>query len=187
MGDRGDKRVLLGEISRAHGVRGEVIVRSFCEPPEDIANFGPLFDATGSHQFTFKLRGSTSKGLIAKIDGIDDRNAAEALRGNGLFVDRERLPEPDPDEFYHEDLVGLVVETPSGDQLGSVVAVQNFGAGDLIEVRPPSKKKTEFYPFEAQFIPEVDLDRGVIIVDIAQPDDADDTLANQDKPQDSRT
>jgi 16S rRNA processing protein RimM len=173
MGERETARVLLGEISRAHGVRGEVIVRSFCDPPEDIASFGPLSDERGGRTFTIKLRGTTAKGLIAVIDGISDRNAAEALRGTGLYIDRDRLPEPDDDEFYHEDLVGLSVERADGTPLGTVVAVQNFGAGDLIEVRTEGAKKTEFYPFDAQFIPEVDLDRGVIVVAIDEPDEDD--------------
>lgn len=171
-------RVLLGEISRAHGVKGEVIIRSFCEPAEDIASFGPLLDKSGTRTFTVKLRGATAKGLIAIVNGVADRNTAEALRGTGLYVERDKLPEPDDGEFYHEDLVGLAVIDRDGKPLGTVVAVQNFGAGDLLEVRPEGAQKTEFYPFDGQFVPEVDLDTGMITVSIDPSEDDDGTQAD---------
>lgn len=159
-------RVLLGEISTAHGIRGEVIVRSYCAEPEDIASYGPLQEESGSRSFELSVRGATSRGLIATIAGIEDRNAAEQLRGTKLYVDRSLLPEPDDDEYYHADLIGLTVLDRDGLALGKIVSVQNFGAGDLIEVERPNARTTEFFPFNAQFVPSVDLESETLVVAI---------------------
>ena len=164
-----DRRVLLGIISSAHGIRGEVLIRSYCNVPEDVAAYGPLTDKAGSRRFKLTVRGATKRGLIARIDGIADRNAAEALRGTELFIDRDKLPEPDADEVYHADLIGLAAVDRDGNAIGTVVAVQNFGAGDLLEVRTPGKRTTEFYPFDDRFVPEIDLEAGLIVIAIDEP------------------
>ncbi|MEM7777256.1 MAG: ribosome maturation factor RimM [Pseudomonadota bacterium] len=171
-------RVLLGRISTAHGIRGEVIVKSYCDVPEDIASYGALTDGAGTRSFDLTVRGATKRGLIARIGGIDDRNAAEQLRGTKLYIERSHLPPPEEDEFYHNDLLGLTVLDRSGDVLGKVVAVQNFGAGDLIEVTKPKTRTTEFLPFDAQFVSEVDLDAGTIVMAIDEPEVEDNGNAN---------
>jgi len=159
-------RVLLGEITRPHGVRGEVMVRSFCADPQDIAAYGPLTNETGTRRFNLTIRGATTKGLIGHIAGVTDRTAAEALRGVGLYLARELLPEPDDDEVYHADLIDMRVFNTDGTDLGTVLAVQNFGAGDLLEVRQTGSRDTEFYPFTERFVTGVDLDNRTITLTI---------------------
>ena len=168
-----ETRVLLGQISTAHGIRGEVIVKSYCDDPKDIAAYGPLSDDTGTRAFKLTIRGTTKRGLIARIDGVDDRNAAEALRRTSLYVDREKLPPPDENEIYHADLIGMAAIDRDGRALGTVVAVQNFGAGDLLEVRPRGKRTTEFYPFDEQFVPDINFDAGTLTIAIDEPADDD--------------
>ena len=169
-------RILLGRITGAHGIRGDVLVHSFAAVREDIAAYGPLSDAAGQRTFKLKLVGVTSKGLIARIAGVADRNAAEALRGTELCVARDKLPAPDAEEFYHADLIGMTAVSPDGVPLGEVVAVENFGAGDLLEVRLHGKPATELVPFNATFAPHVDLAarRIVIVLPEAAPDDRED-------------
>jgi 16S rRNA processing protein RimM len=149
-------KILLGRILGAHGIRGEVTISSFAEDVEGIAGYGPLTDATGRKHVIEHLR-ATPKGLIARLAGVRDRNAAEALRGVDLFVDRDALPETDEDEFYFEDLVGLAAFAPDGERLGEVVAIQNYGAGDLVELRVPQSRATELIPFTKLNVPEVDI------------------------------
>ncbi len=150
------ERILLGRIAGAHGIRGEVLIRTFTEGPEDIAAYGPLDDGAGR---TFKIETvrATPKGVVARIAGIGDRSAAEALKGTELHVDRDRLPAPEEGAFYHADLIGLAAVDPEGRALGEIVGVHNFGAGDLLEVRLADTGKTELVPFTEAFVPEVDL------------------------------
>ena len=98
------------------------------------------------------------KGVVARIEGVTDRNAAEALRGTELYIERDKLPEPDQDEVYHADIIGMAVLRSDGSDVGEVIAIQNFGAGDLLEVRLTDKKRTEFVPFDDRFVPEIDFD-----------------------------
>jgi 16S rRNA processing protein RimM len=151
-----DKRILLGRIAAAHGIRGEVLIKTFTGRPQDIAAYGPLDDGRGG---TFKLKviRVTPKGVVARIEGIGDRNGAEALKGVALHVDRDRLPPPDDGQFYHADLIGLAAVGPGDQPLGEVVAVHNHGAGDLLEVRLTATGKTELIAFTDAFVPEVDL------------------------------
>src|ERR1700759_3372042 len=131
-------RVCLGQIGAAHGVRGEVRLRSFTTDPASIADYGPLETEDGRPIEIEKLRLAKDH-FVARLAGIRDRDAASALTNVKLYVPRERLPQSqDPDEFYHADLIGLAAVDQSGRTLGTVVAVHNFGAGDLIEVKPPA-------------------------------------------------
>ncbi len=164
-----DPRILLGHISTAHGIRGEVLIKSYTADPADIAAYGPLSDAGGNRTFALSNVRVVKKGVIARIDGITDRNAAEALRGTELFVERDRLPEPDEDEVYHADIIGLTASRTDGSEVGEIVAVQNFGAGDLLEIRLAGKRRTEFVPFSKDFVPDLDIAAGRIIV--VMPDD----------------
>ncbi len=161
----GGARVCLGQIGAPHGVRGEVRLRSFTADPAAITSYGPLETEDG-RVFEIESLRPAKDHFVVRISGIADRNAAERLANTKLYVPRERLPAPsEPDEFYHADLIGLAVVDRSGRQLGAVVAVHNFGAGDLIEMRPEAGDKTEFVPFDETNVPVVDLAAGRIVVD----------------------
>ena len=161
----GGTRVCLGQIGAAHGVRGEVRLRSFTADPAAIANYGPLETEDG-RVFEIKTLRPAKDHFVVSLAGIVDRDAAERLVNMKLYVPRERLPMPtEPDEFYHADLVGLAVVDRAGQKLGTVIAVHNFGAGDLIEVRPDDGDKTQLVPFDEANVPSVDLASGMIVID----------------------
>lgn len=159
-----DQRVLLGRIVTAHGIRGDVVIDSYTDDPADIGAYGPLQSADGSKELVVKVVRVTPKGVIAHIKGIDDRNGAEALRGVELFVARAKLPMADEGEFYYADLEGLRAESEAGGLIGTVIAVQNFGAGDLLEVRLAAEGGTELIPFTDAFVPVVDIAAGRVVV-----------------------
>src|SRR5918999_5656085 len=129
----GHKRILLGHVAGAHGVRGEVLINSYTAAPEDIATYGRITDETGTRALAIMAVRVTAKGVVARIDGVKDRTAAEALKGMGLYVERDQLPETGPSEYYHADLIGLPAVAPDGTTIGQVVALHNYGAGDLLE------------------------------------------------------
>lgn len=157
-------RILLGEIGPAHGIRGHVLVRTYTEAPEDIASYGALEDVSGTRQFEISIVRVTPKGIVARITGVQDRNAAEALRGTGLYIERDRLPPTEEEEFYHSDLIGLSAVKPDGTPMGEVIAVHNFGAGDILEIRLEGSRTTEMVPFTRDFAPEVDLSAGRLTI-----------------------
>ncbi len=159
------KLVVMGVVTGAHGIRGEVKIKSFTAVPEDIAAYGPLLLDDGPGEVEI-LRLRPGKGVfIAKLAGIGDRNAAEALKGRKLKLPRERLPEPEEDDsFYYEDLVGLRAEREDGSDAGVVVAVHDFGAGDLLEIRPPGARATYYLPFTRELVPQVDVGGGRVVV-----------------------
>ena len=161
----GRARICLGQIGAAHGIGGEVRLRSFTGEPDAIARYGPLETEDGRVLTIESLRPAKDH-FVAKLAGVDDRNAAERLTNAKLYVPRERLPEPEePGEFYHADLIGLAVVDPAGNNLGTVVAVHNFGAGDLIEVKPGTGGRTELVPFNATSVPVVDVAAGRMVID----------------------
>lgn len=153
-----DRRlILLGAIVGAHGIRGEVIVRTFTGAPEDIASYGALVDAKGGAPLELKIVRVTDKGVVARIKGVADRNGAEALKGRQLFVARAQLPVPDEGQYYHEDLVGLSAVAADGTVIGRIAAVLNFGAGDILDVTLKASGKSELVPFTNAFVPAIDL------------------------------
>jgi 16S rRNA processing protein RimM len=158
-------RVCVGAIAGAFGVHGEVRLKSFTAVPEDVAAYGPLETEDGTRRFDVTLTGQANKALVARLSGIDSKEAADALRGTRLHVDRARLPEPEEDEFYHADLVGLEVVDTGGAALGRVTAVLNHGASDLLEIRAPGQSATVLLPFTADDVPTVDLAAGRIVAD----------------------
>ena len=164
MGEAKPRRVLLGRIASAHGIRGEVLIHAYTQAPENIGAYGPLSDADGMRTFTVASARVTQKGVVARLEGVNDRNAAEALRGVELYVDRKRLPATSEDEFYQADLVGLSAVDSSGEALGTIVAVHNFGAGDLLEIRLAASGKTELIPFTDEVVPGVDIAAGRAVV-----------------------
>ncbi|GAB4383883.1 ribosome maturation factor RimM [Albidovulum sp.] len=159
------RRICVGAIAGAFGIRGEVRLKSFCAQPEAIAAYAPLWTEDGSRSFTVTLTGQGKGGLTARLSGVTTREAAEALRGIRLFADRDRLPGLPDDEFYHADLIGLEVLDSSGNRLGKVHALHNHGAGDIIEIVGPGRRSPLLLPFTRQAVPTVDLAAGRIIVD----------------------
>jgi len=159
-----DHRILLGHISTAQGIRGEVVIKSYTNDPSDIAAYGPLTDKSGNRTFEISVVRVAKKGVIARVKGVADRTAAEALRGIELYISRDKLPDTEDDEIYHADLIGLDAVTAEGEHVGVVVAVQNFGAGDLIEIRLAGQSRTEFVPFDEHFVPDIDFDAARLTV-----------------------
>jgi 16S rRNA processing protein RimM len=170
-GATSSSRVLLGRIAGAHGIRGEVLIKTFTAAPEDIGAYGPLSDAAGSRSFKIASARPTQKGVVARVEGVSDRNAAEALRGVDLYVARARLPAAPEGEFYHADLIGLDAVDPQGNAVGEVVAAHNFGAGDLLEIRLTGASRTEFLSFTDAVVPEVDIQARRVVVILPQADD----------------
>lgn len=179
--------ILLGRFGAAHGVRGEVRLQSFTQDPLSIASYGALTDKSGAKSFTLlSVRPQGKDMFVARVEGVTDRAGAEALNGVELYVAREKLPPPEEDEFYLADLIGLRAETREGVLLGHVVAVRNFGAGDILEVAPaphgPEKLsdfsdeamrkqagETLMFPFSKAVVPMVSVgERRVVIAPPAE-------------------
>jgi 16S rRNA processing protein RimM len=162
-------RICLGQIGGPHGVRGEVRLHSFTANPTAIATYGPLETEDG-RVFKIESLRPAKHAFVAKLSGIADRDAAERLANTKLYVPRERLPEPaEAEEFYHADLIGLRAVDYAGRECGTVVAVHNFGAGDLIELQPADGAQTELLPFDAATVPEVNVRGGTILINPSPP------------------
>lgn len=159
--------VCLGVVVGAHGIRGAVRVKSFTADPEDVAAYGPVSTEDGARSWPIRATGSAKGVVICALKGVDDRTAAEALKGVRLYVPRAALPLPDDaDEFYHADLVGLTVEQEDGVRLGTIRAVHDFGAGDMLEVAPApdAASRPLMIPFTRAAVPVVDLTGGRVVV-----------------------
>jgi len=158
------KRVCVGAVAGAHGVRGAVKIKSFTGTPEDIARYGALEDESGERHFTLRLTGAGKGVLIGHLSGIADRNQAEAARGLRLYLHRDALPPTEADEYYHTDLIGLEAVLSDGTAVGRVRAVHDFGAGDTLEIAraegPPL-----VVPFTCAIVPSVDLAAGRLVID----------------------
>lgn len=167
----------LGHISAAHGIRGEVLIKSYTQLPQNIASYGPLSDEEGARQFALTIVRVSNKGVIARVAGVVDRNGAEALKGLRLCIAREQLPEPDEDEWYYSDLIGLAVYDQDGIKLGTVQNMHNFGAGDLMELQPADGGASELVSFNRETVAQVDIAAGRMSVVLppeiiaAPPDD----------------
>lgn len=159
-------RVCLGVIAGVHGVRGVVRIKSFTADPAAVGAYGPLEDKAGGRRFTVHVTGQAKGVVLARIEGVDDRDAAEALKGCELWVGRDALPEPeDGEEFYHADLIGLAAEDREGRAVGTVMAVHTFGETDVLEVAPATGGETLMIPFTGAAVPEVDVAGGRLVVD----------------------
>ena len=157
--------VVVGVIGAAHGLRGEVRLKSYTEDPMAIGDYGPLRLQDGRSVTVKPLRFLRDDLIIAKLVGIDDRTQAESLTGLHLSLSRARLPAlADDDEFYHADLVGLKVVDPAGDVLGHIVGLFNHGAGDMLEIRLTMPAPTDFLPFTKEFVPKIDIKAGYVEV-----------------------
>lgn len=159
-----EKRVCLGLVAGAHGVRGAVRIKSFTAKPEDVAGYGPLEDESGRQRFSLRLVGEAKGVLIGWLSGVADRERAEALRGLRLYLPRAALPPTGEDEFYHADLIGLEAVLADGTALGQVKSVHDFGAGDTLEIERPEGPPA-MVPFTRAVVPIVDLESGRLVID----------------------
>lgn len=158
------ERVCLGEIAGAHGVKGVVRVRSFTAEPAAIAAYGTLTDASGERKFELKMTGMSRSHVLAEITGVVDRSTAVALKGTRLYVPRTRLPAAGVDEYYHGELIGLIAELAHGARLGPVIAVEDFGAGTVLEIAREGGEPV-LVPFTNALVPEVDVAGGRLVID----------------------
>ena len=166
-------RICVGAIAGAFGVRGEAKIKCFTDDPAAVADYGPLFTEDGGRQFTLKLTRPVKGGYAARMTGVETREDAEALKGTRLYADRSALPAPDEEEFYYADLLGLRIEAADGTVLGKIKAVQDFGAGDVIEYLPAGGGESQYLPFTRDVIPTVDVAGGRVVADppIEEDDD----------------
>lgn len=161
-------RICVGAIAGAFGVAGEVRLKSYCAEPTAIADYGPLYTQDGARSFKITLTRPVAGGLGARLVGIKTKEEADALKGTQLYADRARLPHLPDDEFYHADLIGLAVQDTGGVALGTVQAVHNHGAGDILEISGPGLKSALMVPFTLAAVPTVDLTAGKIVVDLPE-------------------
>ncbi|TAJ69238.1 MAG: 16S rRNA processing protein RimM [Phenylobacterium sp.] len=156
--------IQVGRVAGAFGVRGEVRITSFTADPVALVDYRDLKREDGSAGLTLTSGRAVKGGVIVRAREVETREQAEALRGLKLYIPRDRLPEPEEDEFYVTDLIGLKVETAEGDALGRVKSVQDFGAGDLLEIAPAEGGATWYLPFTREAVPEVRIAEGVVVV-----------------------
>jgi 16S rRNA processing protein RimM len=157
------ERVCIAQIGAPHGVRGEVRLRAFTEDPLSVKRYGPL-EAEDGRRFEIEAVRPAKDMLVARLKGVSDRDAAERLTNLRLYVARDRLPQPADGEFYHADLIGLAATTADGARFGTVKAVHNFGAGDLLEIEPATGGPTVMLPFTEVAVPVVDIAGGRLVV-----------------------
>ena len=159
-------RIYLGVIAGAHGLRGLVKVKSFTANPADVAAYGPVSDESGRRQWGLSVvgpaPGKSGDVVLVRVEGVEDRDAAQALHGVRLFVERAALPQPEAEEFYHADLIGLAVEDAAGQRLGTVRGVENHGAGDVLAVERPDGREM-LLPFTKAAVPLVDIAGGRLV------------------------
>jgi len=158
-------RVLIAQIGAAHGVRGEVRLKPFTQDPLGVVAYGPLETEDGKRRFEIEAVRPAKDMLVARLKGVTDRDAAEALKNERLYVARGRLPKIAEDEFYYADLIGLAAITASGEPIGIVKAVHNFGAGDVLEIAPARGGSTMMLPFNETTVPTVDIAGRKIVVE----------------------
>lgn len=186
-----DDRVCLGVMVGAHGVRGLVKVKAFTEDPADVAAYGPVADKSGRRRWRLTVvgpaPGKSPDVVLAKVEGVADRDAAQALHGTELYVARAALPALEEEEtFYHADLIGLRVEDRAGRLLGTVKAVENYGAGDLLEVEGADGKAL-LLAFTKAAVPVVDLAGGRLVAEppaeVTVPPRPEDGAASEETPE----
>jgi len=157
--------ICVARIGAAHGVRGAVKLWTFTEDPLAVTRYGPLATKDGARQFEVTSAREAKGYLVATLKGVATREEAERLNGVELFVAREKLPVASENEYYHADLIGLAAVTASDEPLGRVVAIHNFGAGDIIEIAPP-QGATMLLPFSNAVVPTVDLASGRVVIEL---------------------
>ena len=171
-------QVCIARIGAAHGVRGAVKLWTFTEDPFAVKRYGPLSTKDGARQFEVTSAREAKGHLVAQLKGIATRDEAERLNGIELYVPREKLPATDEDEYYHADLIGLAAVTTADEALGRVVAIHNFGAGDILEIAPPHGA-TMLLPFTNAVVPTVDIAGGRVLIELPQEVEGDSPEAGE--------
>ena len=166
--------ICVARIGAAHGVRGAVKLWTFTQDPLAVTRYGLLTTKDGARQFEVASARQAGDHLVATLKGITSRDEAERLNGLELYVAREKLPATEEDEYYHADLIGLAAVTAAGAPLGRVVAIHNFGAGDIIEIAPPDGA-TLLLPFTNAVVPTVDLAGGRVVIELPEEIEGEDT------------
>ncbi|SIO03394.1 16S rRNA processing protein RimM [Bradyrhizobium erythrophlei] len=165
--------ICVARIGAAHGVRGAVKLWPFTEDPLAVTRYGPLTTKDGARQFEVTHAREAKDHLVATLKGIATREDAERLNGLELYIAREKLPDTDDGEYYHADLIGLAAVNAANEPLGRVIAIHNFGAGDIIEIAPP-QGATMLLPFTNAVVPTVDLANGRVVIELPAEIDGDD-------------
>lgn len=161
-GDVGDL-ILIAQIVGAHGLRGDLTARIYADDANNLKRYGRLSDKSGQRSFDVTSIRMGAKGAIIRLKGVTDRTEADTLRGLELYVARSALPDADDGSYYHADLVGLTAVSVDGAAIGRVVGVQNYGAGDLLEISVKANE-TVLIPFRDQFVPTVDVKGGMVVI-----------------------
>jgi 16S rRNA processing protein RimM len=169
-------QICVARIGAAHGVRGAVRLWTFTEDPLAVQHYGPLLTKDGARQFEVASAREARGHLVATLKGVTTREAAERLNGVELYIAREKLPATDEGEYYHADLIGLAAVTSAQVPLGRVIAIHNFGAGDIIEIAPP-QGATLMLPFTNAVVPTVDLAGGQVVIELPGEVEGDDSSA----------
>jgi 16S rRNA processing protein RimM len=157
--------ICIARIGAPHGVRGAVKLWTFTQDPFAVKQYGPLLTKDGARSFEVATAREAKGHLVATLKGIATREDAERLNGLELYVAREKLPATNEDEYYHADLIGLAAVTPADELLGRVIAIHNFGAGDIIEIAPP-QGSTMLLPFTNAVVPLVDIANGRVVIEL---------------------
>ena len=166
-------QICVARIGAAHGVRGAVKLWTFTEDPLAVTRYGQLMTKDGARQFEVTHLREAKGHLVATLKGIATREEAERLNGVELYVAREKLPATGEHEYYHADLIGLAALNAAGEPLGRVIAIHNFGAGDIIEIAPPDGA-TMLLPFTNAVVPTVDLEGGRVVIELPDEIEGDD-------------
>ena len=166
-------QICVARIGAAHGVRGAVKLWTFTEEPLAVEDYGPLSTKDGARHFEVASAREAKDHLVVTFKGVSSRNEAERLNGVELYIPRDKLPATDEDEYYHADLIGLHAVTTANEPLGRVIAIHNFGAGDIIEIAPESGT-TILLPFSNAVVPTVDIAGGRVVIELPQEVEGDD-------------
>lgn len=162
--------ICIAAIAGAFGVKGEVKIKSFAANPADCFTYGPFKDESGKIILTAVKFRKASKFFAAFCEEVKTREQAEGLKSTKLYISRDQMPEPEEDEFYYSDLVGLSVELADGTLMGKVKAAHNFGGGDLLEIKTPGEKDW-YHPFTKAAVPVVDVKGGRIVIEVIESDE----------------
>jgi len=159
--------ICVAAIAGSFGVKGEVKLKAFTQEAMDCVGYGPLVNADGDVVLTVTSARAIKDAIAIRAEEVVTREDADALKSTKVYVPREALPETDEDDFYYSDLIGLEVKSTSGQRMGAIIGVHEFGAGDMLEIKPPkSAEKTAsyFHPFTKVAVPKVDMAAGRVII-----------------------